>query len=70
MVKKPLTTKQTEFLAEIKRRILSGNSPSWADLAEHFGISHINVIRYINILIEKGYIEKDNTRRPPSIKLL
>lgn len=71
MRKQPLTDKQQEVLDFIKAHIEEhGYSPSWEQIAKRFDTGVTNVRRYINFLVQKGHITKDNTTRPPAITVL
>ncbi len=71
MKKQPLTDKQKEVLSYIKDYISeNGYSPSWEEIADRFDTGITNVRRYINFLVQKGHITKDNTTRPPEITMV
>jgi hypothetical protein len=71
MSKKPLTEKQKEVLEFIREFIKqNGQSPDWGHISERFGTGTTNVRRYIGFLVKKGHVEKDNSTRPPSLKII
>jgi len=65
-----LTEKQEAVLKFIEEYQLSfGKSPTLKEMREHFNVTSDNsILKHLNALIEKGYLEKDDT--PRGIKLL
>lgn len=69
--KQPLTSRQQQILDFIREFIgENGYSPSRDALSEKFDISLGNVSRYIDVLVQKGHLEKDNSTRPPAMTVL
>lgn len=60
-----LTEKQEAVLNFIEEYQLSyGKSPTLREMREHFGVSSDNsILKHLNALKEKGFIEKDDTPR-------
>jgi len=67
---KPMTPKQQEVFQFIEKyQLENGSSPTIREMKEHLNVSSDNsVLKHLNGLVEKGYIEKDDT--PRGIKLL
>lgn len=65
-----LTQKQESVLNFIESYQLEhGKSPTIREMREHFGVSSDNsILKHLKALVEKGYLEKDDT--PRGIKLL
>ncbi len=65
-----LTEKQEAVLNFIEEyQMLNGKSPTIKEMKEYFGLKSDNsIVKYIKALVEKDYIEKDDT--PRGIKLL
>lgn len=69
--KQPLTRRQQQILDFVREFIEEqGYSPSRVALAERFDISLGNVSRHIDVLVQKGHLEKDNSTRPPAMTVL
>lgn len=65
-----LTDKQAAVLDFIESYQLEfGKSPTIREMREHFGVNSDNsILKHLKALVDKGYIEKDDT--PRGIKLL
>lgn len=69
--KQPLTSKQAEILNFIKAQLAAnGYPPSRRDIAEKFETHLNNVSKYIDLLVDKGHLEKDNSTRPFTLRVL
>lgn len=69
--KSNLTRKQKDVLDWIKQFFANQEIfPTYEEIGKEFSISVGNVFRFINILEEKGYIERDATKAPAIQKVL
>ena len=69
MKKEALTERQREILSFIKSfRKKNGHSPTYNEIAEHFGMKDSGAFDAVKKLEEKGYIKRD--RRPRMMKIL
>jgi len=64
MVKRPLTRRQLLVLNFIRKQLSSeGVSPTLAEISSHFGFSSTaSAQKYVNILVEKGFLLKEKNR--------
>ena len=70
-IKKPLTKSQKRYFEYIKSFIKeNGVSPSPEEVSKFRGTGLANASRYIDALCKKGWIKKDNSKRPPVLELL
>lgn len=59
-----LTRRQAEVLAFIRARCAAGIvSPTYQEIADHFGIAKSNVHRMVHALIERGYLRQIHGRQ-------
>jgi len=63
-IMKKLTDKQKEILTYIKLQMKSSSiQPTTAEMAEYFGISQTAIVKRLDGLVEKGFIQRTGKSR-------
>lgn len=66
---RPLTARQLEVLAFIANyRWHNNRSPSYRDIADHFGWQPMGAYGHVRLIVKKGYLARDDYE-PRSIRL-